>query len=317
MVNEHDAGLARPTALSRLLQDHLRVFFFSLGKLGAQPFGSLLTACVIGITLAMPTGLNVLLKNLASVSASWEGTLQVSLFLKDGTARERGEALTRELGQRASVGKAQYVSREQSLAEFRELSGFGEALDLLEENPLPAVVLVTPRRELGKPQVQALVQELAQLPEVDQAKLDQQWLERLYALLDMAYRLVWLIAGLLGVAVIVIVGNTIRLDIENRREEIEVMKLIGAPNGFIRRPFLYAGFWYGLAGGVIGLILVLAALALIAGPSAQLSALYQSGHALSGLTLRDVATLFAAGIVLGWLGAFWTVARHLSKIEPR
>lgn len=317
MASAAQSGLARPTALTRLSQDHARVFFFSLGKLWAQPFGTVLTACVIGITLALPAGLHVLLKNIASVSSSWESTLQVSLFLRDNTTRERGEALAGEIRKLPAVGKTLYVSREQSLAEFRDLSGFGEALDLLEENPLPAVIVVTPQRSLGKQQVNALVDELSRLPEVEQAKLDQKWLERLYALLDIAGRLVWLVAGLLGVAVIVIVGNTIRLDIENRREEIEVMKLIGAPDGFIRRPFLYTGFWYGLLGGLLGLIFVLSALLTIGGPTQQLSALYQSGFALSGLSFTEVLAMFGAGILLGWLGAFWTVARHLSRIEPR
>jgi cell division transport system permease protein len=213
--------------------------------------------------------------------------------------------------------KTEYVSREQALAEFRELSGFGEALDLLSENPLPALVLVTPQRELGQAQINALVESLARLPEVEQAKLDQKWLERLYALLEIARRLVWMIAGLLGLAVIVVVGNTIRLDIENRREEIEVMKLIGAPDGFIRRPFLYSGFWYGLLGGVLGFIFVWAALLSIIGPTRQLALLYQSGFTLSGLSFSGTVAMLAAGIALGWLGAFWTVARHLSRIEPR
>lgn len=303
--------------LERLAQEHLRVFFFSLGKLWVNPFGTLLTACVIGITLALPAGLHVLLKNVSVVTSSWESTVQISLFLKDSIGAGRGDILSGELKRLPSVAKAQYVSREQSLEEFRESSGFGEALDLLEENPLPAVIVVTPKPELGKVQVAALLQELSALPEVDQAKLDQQWLERLYALLSIAGRLIWLIASLLGLAVIVIVSNTIRLDIENRREEIEVMKLIGAPDGFIRRPFLYTGFWYGLLGGFIGFLFVLIALLVIGGPASQLTALYQSGYALSGLSFGATLLLFAAGIVLGWLGAFWTVSRHLSRIEPR
>lgn len=317
MASAAQEASKRPSMFTRFSQEHARVFFFSLGKLWVNPLGTLLTASVIGITLALPAGLHVLVKNVAAVSYSWESTLQVSLFLKDSVNREHGEKLANDIGARPGVSKTKYVSREQSLAEFRELSGFGEALDLLDENPLPAVVVVSPRRDLGKDQIGALVQEFSALPEVEQAKLDQKWLERLYALLDIASRVVWLVAGLLGLAVIVIVGNTVRLDIENRREEIEVMKLIGAPHGFIRRPFLYTGFWYGLFGSLIGLIFVFAALLIIGGPTRQLSALYQSGYALSGLSFNGVLTMFAAGILLGWLGAFWTVSRHLSKIEPR
>lgn len=307
----------RPSAVNRMTSEHARVFFFSLGKLWIQPLGTLLTACVIGITLALPAGLHVLVKNVSAVSVTWENTLQISLFLKDSVTPERGAALAEELGKQIHVSQTLYVSREQSLAEFRQTSGFGEALDLLDENPLPAVVVVTPKRELSKQQITALVTELGQRAEVEQAKLDQQWLERLYALLDIARRLVWLIAALLSLAVIVIVGNTIRLDIENRREEIEVMKLIGAPDGFIRRPFLYTGFWYGVLGGLISLIFVLTALLVVGGPSQQLSALYGSNYAVAGLSFNETLIMFAAGILLGWLGAFWTVARHLSRIEPR
>lgn len=315
MASVRPAAASAPL-LTRLAQEHARVFFFSLGKLWQNPVGTLLTAAVIGITLALPAGLNVLLKNLSAVSYSWEGTLQASLFLKDSVNRDRGRKLAAEIGERPGVSKARYISREQSLAEFRELSGFGEALDILSENPLPAVIIVTPQREQTKEQVKELIDGLGKLPEVEMAKLDQKWLERLYAVLEIVERGVALIAGMLALAVIVIVSNTIRLDIENRREEIVVMKLIGAPNSFIRRPFLYTGLWYGLAGAIIACLFVEGVLLALSGPSRRLADLYESGFTLAGPSLGGVLTMFAAGILLGWAGAFWTVTRHLGRIEP-
>lgn len=311
-----ERGTQRPGWFARQGQEHARVFFFSLGKLWQNPAGALLTAAVIGITLALPASLHLLVKNLGALSYSWESSLQASLFLKDDVGPERGAALTKEIGARAGIASAAYISREQSLAEFRSLSGFGEALDLAGDNPLPAVIVVTPRPQQDKAEVDRLMQQLAQLPEVDLAKLDQQWLERLYAILGVVQRGVLLVALMLGFAVLVTVGNTIRLDIEARREEILVMKLVGAPDSFIRRPFLYTGFWYGAAGGLFALLLIYAGLLALTGPSRALAALYNSSFTLQGPSAATALLIVASGLLLGWLGAWWTVGRHLSKIEP-
>lgn len=312
-----EAGLDRPGWLSRSAQEHARVFFFSLGKLRQAPIAAALTALVIGIALALPTALYVLTRNLETVGYSWQDSLQISLFLKDSVASERGTALAHEIGAQGDVAKTLYISREQSLADFKAQSGFGDALGILQDNPLPAVIAVTPQRRLGKAGVEELAARLGRLPEVDIAKLDQKWLERLYALLDIAQRSVGMIAILLGIAVMVIIGNTIRLDIEARREEIEVMKLIGAPDSFIRRPFLYAGFWHGLLGGVLAWILVTAGVQALSGPAAALAQAYGSAFRLSGLPAGDGLSLIAAGVVLGWVGAYVTVGRRLALIEPR
>lgn len=312
-----DAGDLRPSLFSRLMEEHARVFFFSLGKLWTNPVGTLLTALVIGITLALPAGLHVLVGNVNRLSYSWEGAAQSSLFLKDSVTEERGRDLAREIEARPGVARTGYISRTQALDEFRKLSGFGDALDLLGDNPLPAVITVTPLRKQTREQIGALTEELAHLPEVDRAKLDQKWLERLYAILDFLQRGVAVVAALLGIAVIVTVGNTIRLDIQARREEIVVMKLIGAPDSFIRRPFLYTGFWYGLTGSVVALAFVLVGLSMLAAPVRHLAGLYDSDFSLAGPSLLAVLEMFGAGIMLGWLGAFLTVTRNLRKIEPR
>ena len=312
-----EEGSNRPSLAQRMGGEHARVFFASLGKLWQNPIGTLLTAAVIGITLALPAGLHVLLRNVSAVSYTWEGTLQASLFLKDNISKERGAELTHEIAARPGVAKAIYLSREQSLAEFRELSGFGEALDTLAENPLPAVIVVAPRPEQTHEQVSVLMSDLSKLPEVELAKLDQKWLERLYQLIGIVSRVVTILSFFLGLAVIVIVGNTIRLDIENKREEITVMKLIGAPDSFIRRPFLYTGFWYGLSGALIAFLIIEGTLLALIGPSQRLAELYESSYRIAGLSAAGALLMFGGGIFLGWAGALWTVTRHLGKIEPQ
>jgi cell division transport system permease protein len=308
---------ARFSLPRRWLLENARTLVATLGRLSREPLSTFLTAAVIGVTLALPAGLHVLVQNVSAISYSWEGALQASLFLEDEVSPERGKALVRELEKRQDVAKASYISREQSLVEFRELSGFGEALDLLADiNPLPAVIVVTPQRNLPQERMQSLVNALAALPEVEVAKLDQKWLERLYAILAIIERAVLIIAAVLALAVVVSVGNTIRLEIEARRDEIVVMKLIGAPNSFIRRPFLYTGLWYGLAGGALACVLVQGAVFALTGPARRLAGLYESSFALVGLTGEATLLLLAAGIALGVLGSAWTVGRHLGRYEP-
>jgi cell division transport system permease protein len=308
---------ARPSWVRRWLLDHARVLVATLGRLSREPVSTFLTAAVIGITLALPAGLHVLVQNISAISYTWEGTLQASLFLEESVTPERGRALVREIEKRQDVAKASYISREQSLAEFRELSGFGEALDLLQDiNPLPAVVVVTPQRGLPQERTQALMDAMAALPEVEVAKLDQKWLERLYAILGIIERAVLIIAAMLALAAMVIVGNTIRLEIEGKREEIIVMKLIGAPDSFIRRPFLYTGLWYGLAGGLVAWLFVTGATWALAAPARRLAGLYESSYAITGLDARATLIVLAAGVTLGVLGSAWTVGRHLDRYEP-
>ncbi len=316
MNKRTESSAAREPLLKRIGQEHLRVLLYTLGRLSRQPVSTLLTAAVIGITLALPAGLHVLLQNVSAISYSWEGSLQASLFLKDTVSPQQGLELARTLQGKQDVARASYISREQSLVEFRELSGFGEALELLQDNPLPAVIVVTPQRNIAQARMNLLMDQLARLPEVEVAKLDQKWLDRLYSILAIIERGVMVLAGLLALAVMVTVGNTIRLDIENRRDEIVVMKLIGAPDSFIRRPFLYTGMWYGLTGGIIAWLFVHGALLALAGPAHRLAGLYDSSYTLAGLSWEASLAMLGAGIALGTLGSIWTVSRHISKYEP-
>ncbi|HEX7029467.1 MAG TPA: permease-like cell division protein FtsX [Gammaproteobacteria bacterium] len=301
----------------RWLARHVQVLFYTLGQLYRAPLSTLLSVMVIGIALALPAGLHVLVNNTRAISGSFEGAARISVFLKRETSENQRDALADVLRRRDGIADVKVISADQALAEFRELSGFGGAIDALEDNPLPPVLVVTPVKTAAEALLTRLVGELEALPETDVVQLDTQWLKRLNAILEIINRGVAVIAGMFALAVIIIVGNTIRLDIQNRRDEIVVTKLIGGTDAFIRRPFLYTGFWYGIAGGVMAWLLTGIALLVMEAPVGRLAGLYGSGFTLQGLGLDGVLAVLAAGALLGWLGSMVAVGRHLGEIEPR
>ena len=298
------------------LARHAQVSLGSLGCLARNPLGSLMTIAVLGIALALPTGLLVLLGNLQQVVADWEGPASISLFLHMEVDDEQAGALAERIEADPKSGGVQLITREAALAEFRQYSGFGAALDALDSNPLPALILVKPATEGDPGEAEALTEHLAKLPEVELAQLDRQWVERLHGITEIARRGSWLIAGLLALGVLLIIGNTIRLEIQGRRDEIVISKLVGATDGFVRRPFLYHGLWLGLLGGVTAWILVASAVVTLDPPISRLAGLYHSGFRLLGPDLLDSAALLAAGALTGLIGAWLAVGRHLSAIEP-
>jgi cell division transport system permease protein len=296
---------------------HLQTLFYSLGELARAPFASLMTIAVIAITLSLPSVLYLLIDNLQRVSAGWDGNARISLFLKSDTAEKVARALGDRIRGMPAVAAVDYVSPEEALAEFRRLSGFGDALDALGYNPLPPVLIVRPADAVSDPvALEGLVGELGHLGEVDLAQLDLDWVKRLHALLQLAGRAVGILMTLLALAVVLIIGNTIRLAVLNRREEIEVIKLVGGTDAFIRRPFLYAGFFQGVLGALGAWLLVSLVLGLLAGPVQQLASLYASAFRPESLGLRGGGVLLVMGAVLGWLGSRIAVARHLRAIEP-
>ncbi len=299
------------------LTRHAQVALESLGRLYRNPLATLMTAAVIGIALAMPAYLYLLLNNVDRLSGAWDGQASLSVFLKQTVPEATAENLAGRIRGWPEVAGVTLVTPEQALEEFRQRSGFADVLDTLEENPLPAVLLVLPVPEQSGPQAAADLQNrLQSLPETDQAQLDLQWVQRLTAMLALAQRGVLVIGILLGLAVLLVVGNTIRLEIQGRREEIVVTRLIGATDGFIRRPFLYCGTWYGLIGAVFAWLLVEAGFWLLANPVRQLADLYQSSFQLQTLPVLLLLLLLAGGILLGLLGSWLAVGRHLGAIEP-
>ncbi len=258
----------------------------------------------------------MLVDNAGTLSESWQSAADFTVYLKTDVGTDRARALAHEIEGRPDVGAVKLIDRDQALAEFREHSGFGEALDALEENPLPNTLVVRPLSGVAG-DVEKIAADLDKLPETDVVQLDTQWVARLRAMLAVADRVVDIATGLLALAVAVVVGNTIRLEINNRSVEIEVTKLVGGTDAFIRRPFLYLGLCYGLAGALSAAALIAATLALAGPPVRSLAALYGSGFSLTGLGLQDTLWLLAGGSLLGWLGAGLATARHLRAIEPK
>ncbi|MBK1672687.1 cell division protein FtsX [Ectothiorhodospira shaposhnikovii] len=298
--------------------NHLRALVFSLGKLYRAPFSSALTLLVIAVALTLPTLFHVVLDNLQQVSPQWSQTAQISVFLQDSVADEQLPALATRLAQRPDVAEALPVTRVQALEEFRAHSGFAEALDTLGENPLPPLILVTPALDhRSTAAMEGLVNALNNIPEVSRALLDLQWVQRLFSIMEMLQRSTLILSLLLSLGVLVVVGNTIRLDVQNRREEIEVAKLVGATDAFIRRPFLYGGLWLGLGGAMMAALIVTITTLLLSGPLQTLSQLYGGEWRIHGLGFRNTLILLGLGALLGLAGSWITVNQHLRHIEPR
>lgn len=295
---------------------HLQVMLSSLGELWRQPFATTMTLLVIGIALLLPAGLYVILKNIEQISGEWEHANRISLFLHSGTPDNRGQLLAEQLKTWPDIIDITYQSAQQSLNEFREISGLDSLLETLPENPLPAVIIIEPEENQPTDTIEALLDRLAALPEVEQAQLDMQWLQRLRSINKTGQRGISILATLLSLSVLLIIGNTIRLAILNRQTEIRVIKLVGGTNTFVRRPFLYTGMWYGLLGGVLTWFTLLISLLIISGPIDELAALYDGQFSLRWYAGQMLFYLPLSGLVLGVLGAWLAVSRHLSAIEP-
>ncbi len=295
---------------------HRANFVGALSRMASQPFASLLTVLVIATALALPAGLRVAVNNADAVSGSWQSAADFTVYLKMDVTDEAARRTARALEERADVAGVTVIDREAALAEFRAQSGFGEALDALDANPLPHTLVVHPASGIAG-DIETLASAVASLPETELVQVDTAWVARLRAMLALAGRLVDFATVLLGLAVAIVVGNTIRLEINNRSTEIEVTKLVGGTDGFIRRPFLYLGLCYGIAGGLVALLIVGIGLLLLGPPVRELAALYGSGFSLAGLSPVEAAALVLGGAFLGWAGAGLAAARHLRAIEPK
>lgn len=307
----------RPSRLRIWLLRHLQVALASLGRLARSPLSSLMTILVLGIALSLPAGLHLLLKNVQQLAGHWDGAATISLYLAPETGRGEAGRLAERIRRLVGVEQVTLIDREQALEEFRRLGGFAGALEALEGNPLPHVLVVRPDPAHSDPDsADALLQRLQGMKPVELGQLDLQWVRRFQAITEIARRGLLVLAALLGMAVLLVVVNTIRLEIQNRRAEIEITKLIGGTDAFIRRPFLYLGLWYGLFGGLSAWLLVSLSLWLLSGPVARLAGLYDSRFVLAGMDPATVAGLLGGAILLGLGGAWLAVARHLRDIEP-
>ncbi|SHI01547.1 permease-like cell division protein FtsX [Ferrimonas marina] len=300
------------------LAQHLRQLLASLGELWRTPMTSLMTLLVLGFSLSLPALLLVLANNAAKVEQQWHSAAEINLFLQMDLAESRQQALVTRLRGMPELIEVQWQSADAALEEFRQNAQFGDALAYLDDNPLPAVIRVLPSaRHSGAEAARSLRDRLAGEPEVALARLDLDWLQRLEALTATGRQAGAALGLLLLVAVVLITANTIRLSIMQRSDEIRVMKLVGATEGFIRRPFLYGGLWLGLLSALLALVLVNAMLVWLDGAMAQLLSLYRSQFRLDGLSAQQGSGLMLGACLLGWLGAYLSVRRHLRAIEPQ
>jgi cell division transport system permease protein len=277
----------------------------------------MMTWTVMGVALALPVALMLLLASLQGVSAGWESSARVTAYLAEEVTLDQAETLRQDVAKDSRVTEVELIDRDTALAEFRASSGLEDALDYLNENPLPHTLLVTPsdtsRTADG---IQTLLAVIEGMDGVEQVQVDLGWLQRLNAMTELLGRAAWALAILLAAAVVLVIGNTVRLSIENRRDEILVAKLVGGTDAFVRRPFLYTGAWFGLGGGVVAWLLLQLSLWWLSGPVERLAGLYHSDFSLSGLTFDGILALIIAAMLLGWLGAWIAVKRHLDDIEP-
>ncbi|CCQ09519.1 Cell division protein FtsX [Pseudoalteromonas luteoviolacea B = ATCC 29581] len=289
----------------------------SLGEMWRTPLASIMTICVLGLSLTLPATLYLVVKNVQQVRSGFQEASEISLFVKQGLSEQQTQSFVKRLALYPEIEQVSFIDKSQALEEFKALSGFGNALDYLDMNPLPDVVLVRPTARNQSPQAaQALLEKLVAEREVEEGKIDIQWLERLNALLSLLRESVITIAILLLTSVTLIIGNTIRLSIMDKKAEIQVMKLVGATNSFIHTPFLWTGIWYGVIGGFVALLCLTSMMWWLESAVQEVAGVYQAQFALIGLNLTEFGLLLAMAISLGFLGSFLSVNRYIREIEP-
>jgi cell division transport system permease protein len=311
---QSDGGLLERLRIHLIMQS--QTLKASLHRLWQTPIASILTILVVAIALALPASFHALVKNARQPLEALETTSQISLFLKPDLSNEQGRKLAERLSKHPQIAGADLITKEAGLKELAAYSGFGSALAALNANPLPAVVSVQPAAASADAIAQLLA-ELKTLPEADRVQFDYEWLLKLQAMLAIAERSAMAFSILLGFGVLFIIGNTIRLELQNRREEIAVAKLLGATHGFIRRPFLHAGLWYALLGASLAWLLANVLILEVRAPANQLAELYGSPYRLSFLGFADTVLLIGTAALLGVTGAWIVVAHFLRQLDPR
>ncbi len=294
-----------------------QALFSSLGRLVDSPFNSIMTIMVLAITISLASGFYLLLNNLHQLTANIETSAQISLFLKDEITDAHANKLASTIRKNPAIQQVTLISKDQALAEFKTYSGFGSAITALKTNPLPVVIQVLPKNTLeDKKELENLRQEFQRLVEVDLAQMDMQWVERLQSIVAVAERGACLLNTLLGFAVLFIAGNTIRQELHNRHEEVIIAKLVGATNGFIQKPFLYAGLWMGMFAGLLAWFIVSVMMLLLRQPVEALSGLYGGGFHLLFFSVADFFKLIGISSALGGLGSWAVLSYQLQYTRP-
>jgi len=300
-----------------LLAHHMQAASQSLNALCRKPLSTMMTVIVIAVTLSLPALFWLFTDNLSHLTLGWQHGGHISLYVKLNTSVVDEKELLQKIRKVPGVGHADLKSADQGLVELTKQEGMQDIMRYLPDNPLPSVIEITPSLTIDSPaKLDLLSRDLGALPHIEQAKVDMEWVNRLHSVFGFATKAAHALMALLALAIILIVGNTLRLAIHNRHEEIQVMKLIGATDKFIMRPFLYSGIWYGLAGAVVAVFLVNIFILSIGSAVDKLAVVYQMHYPLSSLSIRQILLLILFAIILGWFGARLSIKRQLASIEP-
>ncbi len=304
------------TVVAQWGTNHLRALLSSLSDLFRKPFATLMTLMVIGVSMALPSGLYILLKNLQGVNQYWNYRPSISLYLKKGTPDDQISAMLSELKENPNINHVKYISPQAGLREFKKVTQFADVLADLNQNPLPGVIIVTPIKSQETPSnLQQMLTKLRHSAAVDIGQLDMAWVKRLYFIITIGDRIAYTLALLFGIGVLLIVGNTIRLTTQRYQEEMTILKLMGATNAFIRRPLLYRGLLYGFFGGIIAWLLIGITLWWLKAPAESLAQSYNHRLFLQGLPVYTGLTILASSALLGLIGAWIAARRQLRVIE--
>jgi cell division transport system permease protein len=305
--------------LDAMLAHHRHTLEDSLLRLLRDPFQTLMTTVVVAIALSLPATLLLVVDNVRQFENNFESFSQITVYVNNTASQQQIGAIQEKIVSLSEVNSLVYINPEQALQQFTEASGFGSALEYLEDNPLPPVLLVEPAMDvLSLPQKsQQLMADLANIDHIDDVQIDMLWLQRLRSLTEFGKKVVLALGGALGLGVLVIIGNSIRLAIHNRREEIVVVKLVGGTDAYVRRPFLYFGMLLGFFGALEAAIMLTIGFWWLGGSVENISQLYDSHFELSGPGIQGVFALLSTGLLLGLAGAWLAVGKHLNHIKPR
>ena len=297
---------------------HRLVATQSIKRLISTPISSVLTMLVLAIAITLPAALNIAITNVAQLTGQANDHVQMSLYLQNGISDSEGRKLATQIAGWDSVTSTRYVSPQEAKDSFKAMEGFAEIIDSLPQNPLPGVVVaIMSEQSLTVNQAERLRKKATALEGVATAKIDLEWLQKLHAIIGLAQQVAAILTALLAIGVVLVVGNTIKLAIDSRREEIIVTKLIGATNAFVRRPFLYMGLWFGIGGALMALTLINICKYALTSAIESLSLVYGGDIVLAGLGFTNSITLVLMGAMLGWLGAWLAASQHIRALEPR
>lgn len=297
--------------------NHKKALLHTLHEQKRKPLAAFFTCSVIGIAILLPTLLAVLLINVHSAKLDWDSSAQLTVMLNDKVSALQGTQIAKELTKLSEVEESLFIDKAQALEEFKAVFQLGNTLDHLSGNPLPHSIVVSLSDTASSfEKAQQLKESLSQKPEIELVQLDLMWVQRLNAISDFLTMSTWILALMLSIAVVLVLGNTVRLAIESRKDEIAVLKLVGGTDAFVCRPFLYMGIFYGLGGGILAIVFSYVVLAILTQPVELLTTSYQSDFSLSGLNFESTLFILTIGTFLGWIGARLSVKRHISEIEP-